>query len=179
MATCLGIELGTQTHNSQSLHIYEWNDIAQTMIEETKSMSPVELYNSGARERRMDFAFVHEYPANRYREVEYYMSLILENVKLLIRGEEELTTELEKLKDFSAYFYNVYRLLKIYTQYKLKLSGCKSTEEKDLIRHTAISDIEVLESEYASTWDLAILAKNFFVSRLSMKNGNEEILGNL
>lgn len=179
MAACLGIELGTQTHNSQSLHIYEWNDIAQTMIEETKSMSPVELYNSGAGERRMDFAFVHEYPANRYREVEYYMSLVLENIKLLIKGEKELTTELEKLKDFSAYFYNVYRLLKVYTQYKLKLSGCKSVEEKDLIRHTAISDIEVLESEYASNWDLAILAKNFFVSRLSIKNGNEEILGNL
>ena len=34
MSICLGISLGVQTHNSQSLHIYEWNEIAKNMDNE-------------------------------------------------------------------------------------------------------------------------------------------------
>lgn len=180
MAACLDVELGTQTHNSQSLHIYEWNDIADIMQAEYRSEEAVELYASGCEARHMDFKFIHEYPANRYREIEYYMSFIFNSLGRIIEGENELTDEIEKMKEFSSYLYGVYCLLKIYTEYKMKLSSCKNAGEKDVVRMTALSEIEVLEKQTSiENWDVSVLAKNFFVSRLSFKDENEKVLGNL
>ena len=63
----------------------------------------------------------------------------------------------------------------------------KTVKEKDLARHTAISEIEVLEANMFDdegkggdgfNWDISMLAKNFFASRLSVKV-NHEYLGKL
>ena len=61
----------------------------------------------------------------------------------------------------------------------------KTDIEKDAARLTAISEIEVLEHDFnfietddAFSWDIAMLAKNFFFTRLT-KKPNHEYLGKL
>jgi len=194
MAGALGVELGTQTHNSQSLHIYEWNDIASKMSETFAKKRKGEdgiilsMYDEAeAQERRMDFNFSHEIPANRFREIEYNLSIVLNNLQRIAEGEKPNSDEIQQLANFSKYLFNSYHLLRIYLEYKHKMTFLKTVEEKDLARHTAISEIEVLEANMFDdegrggdgfNWDISMLAKNFFASRLSVKV-NHEYLGKL
>lgn len=194
MAGVLGVELGTQTHNSQSLHIYEWNDIASKMSETFAKKRKGEdgiimsMYDEAeAQERRIDFNFSHEIPANRFREIEYNLSIVLNNLQRIAEGEKPNSDEIQQLANFSKYLFNSYHLLRIYLEYKHKMTFLKTVEEKDLARHTAISEIEVLESNMFDdegiggdgfNWDISMLAKNFFASRLSVKV-NHEYLGKL
>lgn len=194
MAGALGVELGTQTHNSQSLHIYEWNDIASKMSETFAKKRKGEdgiilsMYDEAeAQERRMDFNFSHEIPANRFREIEYNLYIVLNNLQRIAEGEKPNSDEIQQLANFSKYLFNSYHLLRIYLEYKHKMTFLKTVEEKDLARHTAISEIEVLEANMFDdegrggdgfNWDISMLAKNFFASRLSVKV-NHEYLGKL
>lgn len=194
MAGALGVELGTQTHNSQSLHIYEWNDIASKMSETFAKKRKGEdgiilsMYDEAeAQERRMDFNFSHEIPANRFREIEYNLSIVLNNLQRIAEGEKPNSDEIQQLANFSKYLFNSYHLLRIYLEYKHKMTFLKTVEEKDLARHTAISEIEVLEANMFDdegrggdgfNWDISMLAKNFFASRSSVKV-NHEYLGKL
>lgn len=194
MAGALGVELGTQTHNSQSLHIYEWNDIASKMSETFAKKRKGEdgiilsMYDEAeAQERRMDFNFSHEIPANRFREIEYNLFIVLNNLQRIAEGEKPNSDEIQQLANFSKYLFNSYHLLRIYLEYKHKMTFLKTVKEKDLARHTAISEIEVLEANMFDdegkggdgfNWDISMLAKNFFASRLSVKV-NHEYLGKL
>lgn len=194
MAGALGVELGTQTHNSQSLHIYEWNDIASKMSETFAKKRKGEdeiimsMYDEAeAQERRIDFNFSHEIPANRFREIEYNLSIVLNNLQRIAEGEKPNSDEIQQLANFSKYLFNSYHLLRIYLEYKHKMTFLKTVKEKDLARHTAISEIEVLEANMFDdegrvgdgfNWDISMLAKNFFASRLSVKV-NHEYLGKL
>ena len=194
MAGALGVELGTQTHNSQSLHIYEWNDIASKMSETFAKKRKGEdgiilsMYDEAeAQESRIDFNFSHEIPANRFREIEYNLSIVLNNLQRIAEGEKQNSDEIQQLANFSKYLFNSYHLLRIYLEYKHKMTFLKTVEEKDLARHTAISEIEVLEAKMIDdegrvvngfSWDISMLAKNFFASRLSVKV-NHEYLGKL
>ena len=194
MAGALGVELGTQTHNSQSLHIYEWNDIAskmsETFVKKRKGEDGIilSMYDEAeAQERRIDFNFSHEIPANRFREIEYNLSIVLNNLQRIAEGEKQNSDEIQQLANFSKYLFNSYHLLRIYLEYKRKMTFLKTVEEKDLARHTAISEIEVLEAKMIDdegrgvdgfNWDISMLAKNFFASRLSLKV-NHEYLGKL
>lgn len=194
MAGALGVELGTQTHNSQSLHIYEWNDIASKMSETFAKKRKGEdgiilsMYDEAeAQESRIDFNFSHEIPANRFREIEYNLSIVLNNLQRIAEGEKQNSDEIQQLANFSKYLFNSYHLLRIYLEYKRKMTFLKTVEEKDLARHTAISEIEVLEAKMIDdegrgvdgfNWDISMLAKNFFASRLSVKV-NHEYLGKL
>lgn len=194
MSGALGVELGTQTHNSQSLHIYEWNDIASKMSETFAKKRKGEdgiilsMYDEAeAQERRMDFNFSHEIPANRFREIEYNLSIVLNNLQRIAEEEKPNSDEIQQLANFSKYLFNSYHLLRIYLEYKHKMTFLKTVEEKDLARHTAISEIEVLEANMFDdegrggdgfNWDISMLAKNFFAARLS-KKVEHEYLGKL
>lgn len=176
MAACLGIELGTQTHNSQSLHIYEWNDVANIMDAEYKEIgNDFDLYH-WAHEMHMDFNFNHEVPANRFREVDYNLSVIIENLNKIAKGESENKDEIQALAMFSNYLYNSYKLLKIYLEYKHDIKSAKTNDEKDVARLKSISDIELIEIENKlQGWDISVLAKNFFAARLYNKVEHEYI----
>lgn len=180
MAGAIGVELGTQTHNSQSLHIYEWNAIAKTMFEEFEKTGGrgIDLYDD-ARERHIDFNFSFETAAAKFCEIDYHLSVIIDNLIRVYKGEETIEAEIEQIAKFSTYLYKVYQLLKIYLEYKLKISVLKSDEEKDIARLTAISEIEVLEVDgNYSGWDITTLAKNFFAARL-LNQSESSYLGKL
>lgn len=186
MAGALGIELGTQTHNSQSLHIYKWNKTAKVMndifVKERDGEEVVgDMYkNYGAKEIKIDFNFSHEIPVNRFREIEYNLQTIIRNLFRIWSGDTEMDDEIQQLANFSSYLYSSYQILKIYLNYKVKILNVENgTKKDDVARHIAISDIEVLEAESENyNWDVFMLAKNFFVSRLSNEM-EHEYLGKL
>lgn len=186
LAASLGIKLGTQTHNSQSLHIYTWNKTAKVMNENFQNSFDGDdlvwgdlYYHYGAKEREIDFKFFHEVPINRFREVEYVLQIIIDNLINISNGNNEIEEEISHLETSSEYLYITYRLLKIYLEYKLKIASNEKGVDIDVFRHIAISEIEVLEERFVlQNWDIAMLAKNFFYSRLSTKM-NHEYLGKL
>lgn len=188
IAGALGIELGTQTHNSQSLHVYEWNNTAKIMndlyVDEKENKRDVvgDMYKKyKAEEKKIDFNFKHEIPVNRFREIEYHLYIIINNLIKIGNEENEIEDEINQLSNFSSYLYNSYQLLKIYLNYKKKIAKLKNDTEKDVVRYLSISEIEVLEANMKKSvknWDISMLAKNFFASRLTNEM-KHEFLGKL
>lgn len=160
MANCLGIELGTQTHNSQSLHVYDWNEIATRML-----TSPAyELYSEGSMERRMDFNFSHDIAGNRLREVDYFLSIIINNLEKISRGADESSDEIASLADFSVYFHRIYLYLKIYLKYKAAISVNK--EARPYEAEKAIECIDNVDGG-DTNWDVSLLARNWFAKKMN------------
>lgn len=177
MAGCLGIELGTQTHNSQSLHIYDWCPAGGNMEKAYADHSGNELYNIGAEERRVDFNFAHDIPTNRLRELDMIISIMLINLENISRGKEESEDDINMVEQFSEYLFKVYQLLKVYLLYKAGINAHKDAvtaeAEKAVER---ISEIAKDNTEWAN-WDVAIMARNYFVKRAGTYN--HEYLGTL
>ena len=171
ISACLGIELGTQTHNSQSLHVYDWNEIARTM---QQSNNNVDLYDV-AEERKIDFNFAHEVSGNRLRELDYYINVIIDNVERVSRGVEENKEEISLLAKFSQYLYRVYRYLLVYLKYKNSIAENKENKELEAIE--AIKSIEAIDGEAWRSWDVSVLARNWFANKI--KNHNHSFLGKL
>ena len=168
MAGCLGIDLGTQVHNSQSLHIYEWNDIAKTMDAEFLAQDikhKKDLY-SYCEAREVDFNFVHDVPGNRLRELDYIISLIISNLKLVGLEIGQVNDEVMQIKNFSNYLWASYELCKIYLEYKKELNDCKENGiVLDVARTNAMHKINSVDS--ADDWDILVLARNFFATRIT------------
>ena len=193
VASTLGIELGTQTHNSQSLHVYDWNKSAFVMRDAfCKSNRQEELYDI-ADARHMDFRFVSELPVNRLVEVDQALKIIIDNGTRLANGEEENTEEISVLGGFSRYLYYAYSLLKLYLRYSRVIAENKDEAVRDAERKSVIEDIRKLESQYdveyadisgvkredIKPWDVSLLAKNFMAARLSTPLEKNTILGKL
>ena len=151
----------------------------------------------GASEIEIDFNFEHDVAANRFREIEYFLNIILDNLKLVNSDNRENESEIKQLKNFSIYLYSIYQILKVYVEYRYDLYMHKNfilnddnKENKDsafdFYKIRAVEKIEDIEYTTFETlkknkgfiWDISMLAKNFFYSRLSAKNEKRK-LGNL
>lgn len=168
IAGILGIELGTQTHNSQSLHLYEWNDIANSMFTRFKTeTNKVDLYDVSG-ERKVDFNFVSDVPNNRLRELDIIINYIIESLTNVAEGKEVSKETETIIEAFSTYLFNAYKLLSFYLQYKAEFKKAGSKEEKEAIRSNYLGKIEILAKEKnCETQDIFVLAMNFFATRLS------------
>ena len=193
VASVLGIELGTQTHNSQSLHVYDWNKSAFIMRDAfCKSGRQDELYDISD-VRHMDFHFVSELPVNRLVEVDHALKIIIDNGTRLASGGEENAEEISVLGRFSRYLYHAYSLLKLYLRYSRVIAENKDEAIRDEERRRVIEDIRRMESQYdaeyadikglkpedVKQWDVSLLAKNFMAARLSTPLEKNTILGKL
>lgn len=167
ISACLGIELGTQTHNSQSLHIYDWNNITDVMYNSNESN---ELYSEvNAHEYKIDLNFSHSIPANRLREVDYHLNVIIDNLEQIGRGKNDSEDEIQSVKMFSEYLYRVYMYLKTYLVYKVDISVSKDNKDKSV--KVALNSIEQNSNhDLFPNWDIYILAKNWFTKKLSSNN---------
>jgi thymidylate synthase len=178
IAACLNLKLGTQTHNSQSLHIYEWNEIATRML----SCDGNQLYNdsnelyseAGAKEMPIDFNFSHEFAGNRLREIDYNLNVILYNLEKISRGGDEIEEEINNVRDFSKYLYAVYQLLKVYLKYKIAISDNKECKQDEAIK--AIESIDTI-SNGIDDWDVIVMSKNWFAKKIS--NYNHAFIGHM
>lgn len=180
IAACLGIELGTQTHNSQSLHIYEWNKIADNMLANFDSQGIGNSLYDFCKERKIDFNFSHEVPSNRFREINYYLSIIVDNLIRINNGENDNADEIKSLLDFSKYLYHSYQYLKIYLEYKIAIKSDKTMKSVFAkIAYDKLNNITDFES-MGKDWDVLNLAKNFFVRKIdNFKDKNFIYLGKL
>ena len=167
ISACLGIELGTQTHNSQSLHIYDWNNITDVMYNSNESN---ELYSEvNAHEYKMDLNFSHSIPANRLREIDYHLNVIIDNLEQIGRGKNDSEDEIQSVKMFSEYLYRVYMYLKTYLVYKADINVSKDNKDKAV--KVALNSIEQNSNhDLFPNWDVYILAKNWFTKKLSSNN---------
>lgn len=184
MASALGVKLGTQTHNSQSLHVYQWNTVADTMNNNFIFTDARELYLSGATEIPIDFNYVSDLAINRFHELEYILNLIIDNITLVAEGKTESVKAVEQIKYSSTYLYWVYRLLRLYVTYKRSVEKA-SDEERRAVMTEKITEIRNIDSYIREEmqvdvnkkyWDVAALAMNFFYTRLKETNG---VLGTL
>lgn len=180
IAACLGIELGTQTHNSQSLHIYEWNNIATEMLQSLDNSGiGNDLYNV-ANERKIDFNFSHEVASNRLREIDYHLNVIISNLMSIHSGKEDNENEIQALEGFSKYLYHAYQYLKIYLEYKAALVISKELKSKHAEDAMYKIDNVTDKSFVGDDWDVMIMAKNFFARKIDgYVTNNNGILGTL
>ena len=167
ISACLGIELGTQTHNSQSLHIYDWNNITDVMYNSNESN---ELYSEvNAHEYKIDLNFSHSIPVNRLREIDYHLNVIIDNLEQIGRGKNDSEDEIQSVKMFSEYLYRVYMYLKTYLVYKADINVSKDNKDKAV--KVALNSIEQNSNhDLFPNWDVYILAKNWFTKKLSSNN---------
>lgn len=173
MAASLGVELGTQTHNSQSLHIYEWNDIAVKMLDwvnncQKNGQDTSDLYDYyGAEERHMDFNFSTDLAVNRFAEIDYHLNLIIDNLIKYERADTYDDSAVEQIGQFSAFFRDVFDMLVTYIVYKKSL--LKGEEEhNNEVRHRC-ADTLAAKAKIGGyeNWDVHRLAVNFFAARLT------------
>lgn len=161
IANMLGVELGNQTHNSQSLHVYSNTILTEKLKSNTMFAPPAfpkNLYDSVS-ESLMDFDFSQSQSIEQKQQrIDFFISSM---ITLLIKkfdgtyDTEDAKFIEEQLLPFSKYLYFVFKLLELYVLYK----------SKHISKFTAIAGL--LNKEYFQENDITILARNFFVSKLS------------
>lgn len=165
MSNILEVQLGTQTHNSQSLHFYTDNDIAMRMYEHTQfavGNSLPDLYDNHF-PARMDMRFNSESIEGRLHEVDSYIGLIIKTLKSRKRMD---SSDFNELTEFSKYLALVYDILELYLDYKELLNDDeKRMISKDEFRYQKTKELADLSQFYPSL-DILALAANFFVTRI-------------
>ena len=176
LSNVLGVALGTQTHNSQSLHVYDWNQAATTMQLNYKSGNVTTLYDiDGVKEIPMDINFDNEVPGNRLREIDVMLERIIANLKKVAKGISVSPEEIQSVLNGSKWFGCVYRLLEIYLIYKRAIAEPEITKEaKSAEAQMALNAVsECLSAEGFERWDIGVLARNFFANKITNYNDYE------
>jgi len=182
MSNIMGIELGTQTHNSQSLHFYIDNPIAMKMYENMSFTNSKfdDLYDY-SKEIRIDMNFDKVDKRNRQDlssdSIERKLAIVDDFIDRIIysldRGEKMPASDLKALKNFSEYLFITYELLWNYLRYKF------GTTKTDQDKKNAIEKLNVLSNEYGNP-DIITMCKNFYVSKMKDKSDYQNtILGTL
>ncbi len=160
MSLILKKEMGTQVHNSQSLHVYLTNPITLTMLanaDEGKS-----LYKYLRDESNIDFSFIGDTISTRLLEMDNELRKIYEDVlRYNDKDDKESLHNLSNHYYRSDFFTVVSRLLMTYVKYK-------KSPKKDEDKVKAISEIEKISS-ISKFKDMRTLGINFFVQRIENK----------
>lgn len=180
IANILSVRLGTQTHNSQSLHIYDWNHIADRMRMEYEGGNTKTIYDlDDVFYEAMDIKFDNEVPGNRLREVDVMIERIIANLTKVAEGREVDGEEIRELRQRSKWFACVYRLLEVYLIYKRGIA--RENAKKELEAKWALSAVDDCLAVYnLMHWDIGVLARNFFATKISdYKDNNISEIGTL
>jgi thymidylate synthase len=189
MARILGVEVGDQVHNSQSLHVYLDNPITD-LIEKSSATDPFEnryCFSKEFYEKYKEIPLNIAFKPLEETGVSERLKLIDFHINQIINMLRNVSEERAPMCDFITYnnymnnltvfcpsFAYIYELLSIYLVYKQK---------KDRI--LAIDNLVHLENyfpEYKNS-DYQTLAYNFFVQRLTHaeerkleRDGKQQIL---
>lgn len=179
MANILGFKLGTQTHNSQSLHIYDWNNIAEVMLKEYQNGNIKTIYDiDGVHEIPMDIHFNNAVASNRLREVDVMFNRFIDMLTDVADGKEINREAVWDVCNDSKWFACVFRLLEIYLIYKRAISveGITADEKTNEAKEALDAISECLAHYDMVNWDMGILAANFFARKAKV---GHMILGKL
>jgi len=173
MSNILNVELGTQTHNSQSLHFYMDNDIAMKMYENTTISNGqfVDLYDISS-PFKIDMNFEGDSVYLKLSEIDYFIDLIIDSVTKGIRVSDQ---DRSRLGAFSKFLLFTYDLLFVYSDYKFKTIKKDDATKTEFYRYVRDKYIE-----YNKT-DVYALALNFFAARFKGEDSSttQGIIGNL
>lgn len=169
IASILGIELGTQVHNSQSLHLYTNNPLTEEIEVNREIGVGKNLLYDAAQVVPMDFKFDKVDNAfGKLQKVDWWVNGMISKLLLVVDGNME-DTELDsfksQLQQFSAYFHMIFCLLETYIRYKNKKDS----------RIKAFMDIVQYSGEKFIDSDNIILALNFFAKRMTEYEDNEGV----
>lgn len=159
MANILNVEVGTQVHNSQSLHLYDWNALTKAIEEDNSNIS---LYdNANTPTIDFDFGDITD-TLERMKLVDFWIKSIISRLLLKIDNNFESDEEFkDNLFAFSEFLYFTYNVLEIYIKYKNKMF----TRFEAL---QSLYNLRVMNIAYKS--DYLIMAMNFFVIRFESAN---------
>jgi thymidylate synthase len=178
MANILGVELGQQVHNSQSLHVYTDNPIADSMYANYQNSDYHNLYDVCNNTMPMDFKWpkVTATPTERLGYLDDVLQDIMGMLTLVQKNEYHNSKQeyIKHIQQFSVFLAYVTELLVIYVDYT-------NSKRNDVDRVAAIRHIHELRKtpEYGSyNTDLEFLAINFFVARLKTPHDIQTVNGN-
>lgn len=155
MAEILGVEVGRQVHNSQSLHIYSSNPITEVM---GKNHIGTDLY-SLVNATKMGFS-EHGLLPNRLNMVDELMKDIISSLHDVHHNHMSKPWNLTKYNNVPQYFKEVLKILTIYLQYA-------KTPRVNLNRVAALVDLKYYWGENQQICeDYYLLAMNWFANRL-------------
>jgi thymidylate synthase len=169
ISNILNVNLGTQTHNSQSLHLYADNEISWRMYEHTQFSNNVDNLYDFSEFSKIDMNFEDcENYKQKLSKVDKMLGLILSSVD----NDEKLSyDEITKLNNFSSYLYLCYQLMHVYLEYK-------ASDKNDENRIKSIVSIIDLQNYYNPKLDIINLSLNFFVSKLNDKSKVKGLIRN-
>ncbi len=174
MATILNVEIGTQTHNSQSLHVYLNNPITLTLLNKGNKEGGI-LYGDDRNEiaEKIDFFNIRTQDdvLSRLNYVDNTLKMVYDLITYLKSNIDEIDGSglellLKELKSRSTVLTGIVKLLFIYLKYK------SSKVKNDSVKIQAIKYILRID-ELSFKNDFKIMAINFFITRLSKKSGDE------
>lgn len=172
MSCILGVEVGTQTHNSQSLHVYLDNPITLTLLNKSnKSQERLlpNIFNS-----KFDFNF-YDFKIKTVEEklkfVDETLILVFEIIEAKIENhglqlsDKEVVDKVKNVSERSKYFSYVMNILFEFLDFKYNV------KKNDYSRLEVSKKIEQL-NKIKGNLDIEMLAKNFFLSRMKNKESN-------
>ena len=179
MSAILGLEYATQTHNSQSLHLYTQHELTTPLQAEfmrgdyslfqAQKLSDINFYDL-FEALPIQFNFKQKYLSitEKLFWVDFYLHAIILKIlnrskaKSIIETVDEVVFE-DELKEFCYNFWYTYKLLQIYTDYKT---------HKD--HELAIAALMNLYTSIGSSrYDISVLSLNFFMRRIHDKDKNK------
>lgn len=165
----LGYEVGTQCHNSKSLHIYKDNSIAYNMY---NSDNEFDLY-SKVNPSNIDFSFrSHDDIESRLSDFDRVISKCIS----FLEGKKQYTSD-EKIILFgeSIWLKKSVDFLMTYIEYKREMKNCETDYSKDFCRMNAFEKIyKIYDGEYDIIKDMLILGMNFFYKRIKQPTAEFE-----
>jgi thymidylate synthase len=174
IASCLGVKLGTQTHNSQSLHFYLENPIAMNLYENHKLALGqgglnYDLYDYSY-SLPFEFKFKSDEPVSRLYELDSYINLVLSNLRNYNKNGIRLSSEAsQRLINFSPILYAYNEILQIYIDYSKRpkddMSRICSIKELMNLHNTSVNYKKVSMIDFLR-WDIVTLGINFFCKRI-------------
>jgi len=177
ISLCLGVELGQQTHDSHSLHLYLNSNTPWTMFENTQlGIDTQDLYDKATFSKidfnysRVDDESEHISSIHKLRQTDEIIQRIIKSLETYhkISGDEDCNLFKKEisynLSTYSEYLEYVFLLLTIFVDYE-KSERKQKDKEQSLETLYEMS----INSKFSHT-DINILALNFFVTRLKNKN---------
>jgi thymidylate synthase len=164
MSDILGISMGTQTHNSHSLHFYLKNPIADNMYENLQFNPEFEDLYDVSRTENINFLFEKEQTIEgKLSTVDYCLNAIL---KSFLDGKPLDGTLGYIIRNICPTIMKYHDLCHVYLSYKI------NPNKTDFLRMEKIEEIYALSINSHDNklnhipLDIEVLAQNFFLSRV-------------
>lgn len=164
MSMALNVEIGTQTHNSKSLHLYVENEIPMRM---SNSINVCNIYDI-VQESPIDLKIEANDPLDRLAFIDDTVETMVANIEELINADSNKSRN--HITFGSTYLSTVYRILEVFISYKKR-------EVSDISRAKLLSDLEIvkdLSGQYCH--DYLILAMNWVIRRVKDKSMKMDLI---